>query len=138
MDCPGGPVNTRGSVANSSVAYPSGIMAVDPAADELLFERFLNAARSDLPDIDLACCGSRWDEVLDYLRRTCKDWVAREIAGLSWAQADRLRRGMSHFGRQEMAETEVQFVAGCRRVPASHRGRRGSCGNRGCPFRVRL
>jgi DNA polymerase III alpha subunit len=43
--------------------------------------------------------------------------VAREIAGLSWEQADRLRRGMSHFGHQEMAEMEAQFVAGCQRPP---------------------
>ena len=37
--------------------------------------------------------------------------VAREIAGLSWAQADRLRRGMSHFGHQEMADLEAQLTA---------------------------
>ena len=36
--------------------------------------------------------------------------VAREIAGLSWAQADQLRRGMSKFGHEEMAEMEAAFV----------------------------
>jgi DNA polymerase-3 subunit alpha len=43
--------------------------------------------------------------------------VAREIAGLSWAQADQLRRGMGHFGHEEMAEMEVAFVEGCQRPP---------------------
>ncbi len=64
------PVNTRGSVANSLVAYCAGITNVDPIAHDLLFERFLNPARSDLPDIDLDFCSRRRDEVLDYVRRT--------------------------------------------------------------------
>ncbi len=64
------PVNTRGSVANSLVAYCSGISNVDPIAHDLLFERFLNPARSDLPDIDLDFCSRRRDQVLDYVRRT--------------------------------------------------------------------
>jgi DNA polymerase-3 subunit alpha len=41
--------------------------------------------------------------------------VAREIAGLSWAQADHLRRGMSKFQPEEMTELRDQFVAGCQR-----------------------
>ena len=36
------PVSTRGSVANSLVAYCAGITTVDPIAHGLLFERFLN------------------------------------------------------------------------------------------------
>jgi DNA-directed DNA polymerase III PolC len=64
------PVNTRGSVANSLVAYCVGITHVDPIAHDLLFERFLNPARLTLPDIDLDFCSRRRDEVLDYVRRT--------------------------------------------------------------------
>jgi DNA-directed DNA polymerase III PolC len=63
------PVSTRGSVANSLVAYASGITTVDPVEHDLLFERFLNPARSDVPDIDLDFCSRRRDEVLDYVRR---------------------------------------------------------------------
>jgi DNA-directed DNA polymerase III PolC len=63
-------VNTRGSVANSLVAYCVGITTVDPIAHVLLFERFLNPARTDLPDIDLDFCSRRRDEVLDYVRST--------------------------------------------------------------------
>jgi DNA polymerase III alpha subunit len=62
------PVSTRGSVANSLVAYSTGITTVDPVEHDLLFERFINPARSDLPDIDLDFCSRRRDEVLDYVR----------------------------------------------------------------------
>ncbi len=64
------PVSTRGSVANSVVAYCLGITTVDPLAHDLLFERFLNPARASLPDIDLDFCSRRRDEVLTYVRRT--------------------------------------------------------------------
>ncbi len=64
------PVSTRGSVANSIVAYCTSITTVDPVAHDLLFERFLSPARSDPPDIDLDFCSRRRDEVLEYVRRT--------------------------------------------------------------------
>ncbi|MCP4429020.1 MAG: DNA polymerase III subunit alpha [Chloroflexi bacterium] len=63
------PVSTRGSVANSLVAYLLGITTVDPVEQGLLFERFLNPARANLPDIDLDFCSRRRDEVLNYVRR---------------------------------------------------------------------
>ncbi len=43
----------RGSGASSLVNYLLGISAVDPIANNLLFERFLSADRSTLPDIDI-------------------------------------------------------------------------------------
>jgi DNA polymerase-3 subunit alpha len=64
------PIGTRGSVANSLVAYCAGITVVDPLEHRLPFERFLNPARKDLPDIDLDFCSRRRDEVLEYVRRT--------------------------------------------------------------------
>jgi DNA polymerase-3 subunit alpha len=64
------PVSTRGSVANSLVAYCIGITTVDPIEHDLLFERFLNPARVDMPDIDIDLCSRRRDEILDYVRRT--------------------------------------------------------------------
>ncbi len=64
------PVSTRGSVANSLVAYCMQITTVDPIQHDLLFERFLHSERANLPDIDLDFCSVRRDEVLDYVRRT--------------------------------------------------------------------
>ena len=43
----------RGSAANSAVCYALGVTAVDPIANELLFERFLSSARDGPPDIDI-------------------------------------------------------------------------------------
>ena len=63
------PVSTRGSVANSLVAYCLNITTVDPIAHDLLFERFLNPARANPPDIDLDFCSRRRDEVLAYVRQ---------------------------------------------------------------------
>jgi DNA-directed DNA polymerase III PolC len=71
------PVNTRGSVANSLVAYCVGITTVDPIAHDLLFERFLNPARTDLPDIDLDFCSRRRDEVLNYV---CQEYGQNRVA----------------------------------------------------------
>lgn len=63
------PVSTRGSVANSLVAYCTDITTVDPLAHDLYFARFLNPARADAPDIDLDFCSHRRDEVLAYVRQ---------------------------------------------------------------------
>ena len=43
----------RGSAAGSIVAYSLGITDLDPLANDLLFERFLNPARRSMPDIDI-------------------------------------------------------------------------------------
>jgi DNA polymerase-3 subunit alpha len=43
---------TRGSAANSLVAYCLGIHRIDPIHYRLIFERFVNPARVKLPDID--------------------------------------------------------------------------------------
>lgn len=64
------PVSTRGSVANSLVAYCAGITTVDPIEHDLLFERFIHPARRNPPDIDLDFCSRRRDQVLEYVRDT--------------------------------------------------------------------
>lgn len=55
----------RGSAADSLVSYCLGLTDADPLRYGLLFERFLNPSRSDLPDIDLDFCWRRRDELLD-------------------------------------------------------------------------
>ncbi|MCO5179275.1 MAG: DNA polymerase III subunit alpha [Candidatus Promineofilum sp.] len=39
--------------------------------------------------------------------------IATAIAGLTWAEADHLRRGMSKFQPEEMTAMRARFVAGC-------------------------
>lgn len=59
----------RGSAAGSLVNYLIGITALDPIGYDLLFERFLNEYRTELPDIDIDFQDDRRDEVKDYLKR---------------------------------------------------------------------
>ncbi len=58
----------RGSAAGSMVSYCLGITALDPLRYDLLFERFLNPERNEMPDMDLDFCADRRDEVIDYVR----------------------------------------------------------------------
>lgn len=57
----------RGSVGGSLVAYLMGITDVDPIRFGLIFERFINPDRIDLPDIDLDFMSSRRQDIVDHL-----------------------------------------------------------------------
>jgi error-prone DNA polymerase len=57
----------RGSAANSAVCYCLGVTSVDPARIDLLFERFVSAARGEPPDIDIDFEHERREEVIQYL-----------------------------------------------------------------------
>ena len=57
----------RGSAAGSLVSYALRITEVDPLEYNLLFERFLNPARQQMPDIDLDIPDNRRDEVIKYM-----------------------------------------------------------------------
>ncbi|OGF53832.1 MAG: DNA polymerase III subunit alpha, partial [Candidatus Fraserbacteria bacterium RBG_16_55_9] len=58
----------RGSAAGSLVCYALGITDVDPLKYGLIFERFLNPDRIELPDIDIDFCVRRRDEVIQYVQ----------------------------------------------------------------------
>src|SRR5579885_938374 len=57
----------RGSAANSVVCYCLGITAVDPARIDVLFERFISAARNEPPDIDVDFEHERREEVIQHI-----------------------------------------------------------------------
>ncbi len=57
----------RGSAAGSIVAYSLGITNVDPIKYGLLFERFLNPERVNMPDIDIDFNYERREEVIRYV-----------------------------------------------------------------------
>ena len=70
----------RGSAAGSIVSYILGITSVDPIKYDLLFERFLNPERNEMPDIDIDFADTRRDEVIAYTReRYGEDRVAQII-----------------------------------------------------------
>ncbi len=70
----------RGSAAGSLVNYLIGITAVDPIGYGLLFERFLNEYRTEIPDIDIDFQHDRRDEIKDYLRQKWGDEYVVNIA----------------------------------------------------------
>nr|WP_282564708.1 DNA polymerase III subunit alpha [Liquorilactobacillus sicerae] len=59
----------RGSAAGSLVAFALAITDVDPLKYDLLFERFLNEERAQMPDIDLDLPDTRRQEVIAYLQK---------------------------------------------------------------------
>lgn len=59
----------RGSAAGSIVSYALGITKIDPLQYDLLFERFLNAERISMPDIDIDFCKDGREQVIDYVNK---------------------------------------------------------------------
>ena len=77
----------RGSGAGSLAAYCLGITEIDPLANGLLFERFLNPERVSPPDIDIDFCIQGREEVIQYVQEQVRpgpcgpDHHLREDAG---------------------------------------------------------
>ncbi len=69
----------RGSAANSLVCYVLGITGVSPDRMDMVFERFVSAARNEPPDIDVDFEHERREEVIQYIYGK----YGRERAGLA-------------------------------------------------------
>jgi DNA polymerase-3 subunit alpha len=100
----------RGSAAASLALYCLEITDIDPLAHKLVFERFLNFERRELPDIDLDFQDDRREEILAYVNKKYgADHVAQIITfgtlgaraavrdvgralGMPYSQADRVAR----------------------------------------------
>jgi DNA polymerase III alpha subunit len=63
----------RGSSCGSLVCYLLGITTVDPIPHNLLFERFIDVNRPDLPDIDIDFSDQNRHLVFEYLSKTYGD-----------------------------------------------------------------
>ena len=103
-------LGVRGSAAASLALYCLGVTEIDPMKYSLVFERFLNVERKEMPDIDMDFQDDRRDEVLKYVtRRYGKDKVAQIITfgtlgpkasirdvgrslGMSYAEVDTVAR----------------------------------------------
>ena len=58
----------RGSAAGAIVAYAMGITDLDPLTNGLMFERFLNPERVEMPDIDVDFEQGRREEVINHIK----------------------------------------------------------------------
>jgi DNA polymerase-3 subunit alpha len=108
----------RGSAAGSLVLFCLGVVAVDPLANGLLFERFLDPDRTDMPDVDLDfdSDGQAW--VFSYLTRR---WGADRVARLGTFGYARGRQAVKDAARV-LLPTERRAAVGnalAARVPTA-------------------
>ncbi|MDO8615525.1 MAG: DNA polymerase III subunit alpha [Dehalococcoidia bacterium] len=100
----------RGSAAASIILYCLGVTDIDPLEHRLVFERFLNVERREMPDVDLDFAEDRRDEMIRYAAaKYGHDRVAQIITfgtlgakasirdvgralGMSYADVDRVAR----------------------------------------------
>jgi DNA polymerase III subunit alpha len=100
----------RGSAAGSIVAYALDITDIDPLANDLLFERFLNPGRKSMPDIDIDFSVRGREQVIRYVAdkygRECVAQIitfgkmapraatrdAARVLGYDYASGDRLAK----------------------------------------------
>ncbi|MCA1704411.1 MAG: DNA polymerase III subunit alpha, partial [Actinobacteria bacterium] len=100
----------RGSAAGSIVSYALNITELDPLRYDLMFERFLNPERIEMPDIDIDFDERRRGDVIRYVREKYgEDHVAQivtygtikgkqaikdaaRVLGFPYAEGDRLTK----------------------------------------------
>jgi len=63
------PVGARGSAVGTLVGYCLGLCDVDPLKYDLLFERFMDPHRNEMPDIDIDMCQVNRGRIIDYVRQ---------------------------------------------------------------------
>jgi DNA polymerase III subunit alpha len=69
----------RGSGAGALTAYALYITAIDPIANGLLFERFLNPDRRSMPDLDIDFSDDGRDRVIQYVRQKYGETCVAQI-----------------------------------------------------------
>lgn len=77
----------RGSAGGSLVAYLMGITTVDPLEYDLIFERFIDINRSDLPDIDIDFPDDKRADVLDYISKKYGSGNVAQIGNINRLKA---------------------------------------------------
>ncbi len=109
--------SVRGSAA-ASLVVSLLLGGVDPVAHNLLFERFINDGRSDLPDVDIDFDSMRRDEVLHYLI----EHFPRQAAMVSTIHTFKVRSAVRLAARAlGYSLPEIKRLSTC--LPWSLRGR---------------
>lgn len=86
----------RGSAGGSLVCYLSRITALDPIGYELLFERFLNEYRTEIPDIDIDFQPDRRHEIKEYL---AEKWGEDHVIDVAAFQSFGLKAAVKDVAR---------------------------------------
>ncbi|HVR75502.1 MAG TPA: DNA polymerase III subunit alpha, partial [Planctomycetota bacterium] len=104
----------RGSAAGSIVAYALRITNVDPLRYDLLFERFLNADRISMPDIDIDFCMDGREKVIEYVKQKYGADRVSQIITFGTLAARAVLRDVGRTLNIPLAE--VDFIA--KKIPA--------------------
>lgn len=114
----------RGSAAGSLVAFSLGITDIDPVKFGLLFERFLNAERVQMPDIDIDWPDNRREDVLAYLHQKYGQRNFAQIITFGTLAAKQALRDTARvFG---VSQTMMSRISNA--VPQGKQGRRVTIG----------
>ncbi len=98
----------RGSAADSLVAYCLYITEVDSLERNLLFERFINPGRIEMPDIDIDFEARHRDRVIDYVyKKYGHDYVAR----VATTNTFRARSAIRDIGKALGVKSRVDAIA---------------------------
>ena len=101
----------RGSAAGSLLAYSLGITNVDPLRYQLLFERFFNPARADMPDIDMDFPDDRREEVINYVaQKYGTDCVAQMVTFNTMAAKNSVKDVARVMGEQAMGDRITRLI----------------------------
>ena len=102
-------VACRGSAAGSLVCHLTGTSEVDPLEHHLLFERFVNPYRNELPDVDLDVESARREEVYADVLAAFSD---EQVACVAMVDTYRARGAIREVGKAlGYPEGEVDLVA---------------------------
>ncbi|BCL82032.1 DNA-directed DNA polymerase [Ktedonobacteria bacterium brp13] len=103
--------SARGSAAGSLVAYSLGITNVDPLRYHLLFERFLNPERDDMPDVDMDFSDNRREDVINYVaQKYGDDCVAQMVTFNTMAAKNSVKDVSRVLGQQEVGERISRLI----------------------------
>lgn len=87
----------RGSSAGSLVCYLLDITDIDPLQYDLLFERFIDITRADLPDIDIDFPDDRREMVFEYLRNK---YGAEKVAHLGTVSRYKAKSAITEVAKE--------------------------------------
>jgi DNA-directed DNA polymerase III PolC len=87
----------RGSSAGSLVCFLLQITEVDPLVHQLIFERFIDVNRNDLPDIDVDFNDQKREQVFDYL---AERYGRAQVARIGSVNRLKPRSVMAHVGKK--------------------------------------
>jgi DNA polymerase III alpha subunit len=100
----------RGSSAGSLVCFLLGITDVDPIVHDLMFERFIDVTRADLPDIDIDFQDTRRDLLFPYLESR---YGAERVGRLGTVSRYKAKSALGDVAKElSIPEWEIKDVKG--------------------------